>query len=202
MTTHEQLFLGGAPVVGFGDAGAVPPIEHVPVISTLIGATGGAILGALVKKGVGAAIGAVVGGLSGAIVAVAVAKATSNNPPPAWRRVQPTTTATGKTLDLSVKAGQQIAVAVVGPNGAPVSSTEVSQLHTILATLPASPANLPTKNFVEYPPGSRLPPDWPTDDNLGAGAYRATADVLADTPRTSRAIPPPSVLAIEIWVRP
>lgn len=35
--------------------------------------------------------------------------------------------------------------------------------------------------FVLYPPGSKLPDDWPTDDPNGAGAIRAEA-LVGDTP--------------------
>jgi len=194
--TNDQIFLNGAPIVGFGDIqGAVPPIEHGPVIGILVGATGGAILGALVKKGIGAAVGAVVGGLGGAFVGVAIAKATPNNPPPSWRLAQ--------QFPVGVKAGQQIAMAVVGPNGAPIPPADVAQLDALLTALSTAPANLPVRNFVKYPPGSQLPPDWPADDDLGANAYRITEDVLIDMPTNTKPMRPlpPDAGMFKIWVR-
>jgi hypothetical protein len=63
---REQIFLGGAPVVGFGDAdlSVANPMFFVPILGIIGGAAGGALLGHK-KGGVAAAAGAVVGGLVG-----------------------------------------------------------------------------------------------------------------------------------------
>jgi hypothetical protein len=171
---NEQIFLSGAPVVGFGDAASSMKLD-VPkqvLLASLAGATGGAVLGALFKKGVGAAIGAVVGALGGAAFAVhttdvAIAAWTT------WVRLPIT------SLD-TIKAGQQLALAFAMPNGAPMSSDMISKINLQFTALVTAPVNLPTTNFVQYPPGSKLPSDWPADDDLGPNAYRLIADVIAN----------------------
>jgi hypothetical protein len=63
---HEQISLGGAPVVGFGDANlsVANPMFFVPILGIIGGAAGGALLGHKVGA-VTTAVGAVVGGLVG-----------------------------------------------------------------------------------------------------------------------------------------
>jgi hypothetical protein len=76
MIVNEQLFLNGAPVVGFGaiDAQQLAQANYEAEkklfntaigIGLAVGAAGGALLGHRVKKGTGTAIGAVAGGLVG-----------------------------------------------------------------------------------------------------------------------------------------
>ena len=80
---HERIYLGGAPVVGFG-ANSDPLAESAEpykmalareraaapwlIAGFFVGAAGGAVLGNVIHKGaVGAAVGTVVGGISGAV---------------------------------------------------------------------------------------------------------------------------------------
>jgi hypothetical protein len=194
---YEQISLGGAPVVGFGDAGGAKSlIEHGPVIGTLVGATGGAILGALVKKGVGAAVGAVVGGLGGAFVGIAVAKATPNNPPPPWQHIPFTDIA-------KLVAGQQLALAVAAPNGAPMPPEDIAAINTQFTALLTAPVNLPFKDFVQYPPGSKLPLDWPADDDLGPNAYRVAETLTVDAPPETAKFKDlaPNLGTVKAWMR-
>lgn len=71
---HEQVFLNGAPVVGFGDAdlSVGNPIVWKPFVGYLVGSIGGAVAGSFIKKGVGTAVGAIGGGLGGIIAGAAL----------------------------------------------------------------------------------------------------------------------------------
>ena len=70
---NETVFLGGVPVVGFGEDKS--PV-HLPnfgdnyaiPIGLLAGAAGGGVLGHFVKKGTGTVVGAVIGGGFGALM--------------------------------------------------------------------------------------------------------------------------------------
>jgi hypothetical protein len=200
---HEQICLGGAPVVGFG----APPQdsyeatlahERATAPATIggffVGAIGGALLGNTIHKGaVGATVGTIAGGVSGALGGNLIASYMLRK---TWRRI-PFTDIT------KLKAGQQIAMSAAMPGGVVIPPEIIAALKTQLEALANAPASLPTKNFLQYPPGSKLPPYWPADDNLGPNAYRISADVIADAPSGSAGIkdPPSSAGTFEVWVR-
>ena len=184
------------------------------LIGALAGATVGAAVGALAKKGTGAAIGAVLGGGIGgggtyALTAPTATPATPQTPATpslptiptiptipvptsAWRRLQPT--------DM-VKAGQQLAFAIEGPNRTALTPDLIAQFQSSLPSLVSSYGA--TTGFTAYPPGTPLPPDWPSDDDLGAGAYRGTVQTLVDAPTAAAnwAFPPSNVATAEVWIR-
>ena len=101
-----------------------------------------------------------------------------------------------------VKAGQQIAIAAAESNGAPIPPDEIANIAMQFTALATAPVSLPATNFIQYPPGSQLPYDWPKDDDLGPNAYRVTADVIADAPPEVKPIkvPPSSVGVFKVWV--
>ncbi len=196
----ERISRAGAPVIGFGDAdiSVGNPLIKDPFIGFVAGAVGGAMLGSLAEKKVWTAVGTAVGAFSGLIVGfeIAVRRELAENVKQVspWKRIS----------DFSgLKSGQQIAMAITGPYGAPIPPELVSQFDAQLTALLTAPVNLPTANFAKYPPGSQLPSDWPKDDDLGAGAYRVTADVVAAPPTEAASfkLPPPSVGNMEIWTR-
>lgn len=78
---NEQIFLSGAPVVGFGSGNVPLTGLDKPLIGFLVGATGGAIVGAIVGKGVGAVIGAVIGTIGGGAIGFAANYAHAAVPP-------------------------------------------------------------------------------------------------------------------------
>ena len=205
----------GNHVVGFGDetnwSFANPPRSEKVIMSTLAGISAGAVLGNLVKHGKGAAVGAVLGGgVAGVLMyavtgtSPAVPSSTPTVPATPAAPAAATSTPWQRISDLSgIKSGQQIAMAITGPYGVPIPQELISQFDAQLAALLTAPVNLPTANFAKYPPGSQLPSDWPKDDDLGAGAYRVTADVVAAPPpeAASFKLPPPSVGNMKIWTR-
>lgn len=212
---HERISINGAPVVGFGDAASEKKqLESVfipPLVGFLAGSIGGAVLGSLVKKGVGTAVGTIAGGVGGAAVGLVVgyhlahstgAAATSTPATPAsWRRIP--------IEDIAkLKAGQQYAVAVAMANGAPLLPADIASIDLQFTALKTAPVNLPFKNFASYPPGSKLPSDWPKDDDLGPNAYRISADLTADAPADAAGLKNLNTesfaadgLAAEVWVR-
>ncbi len=78
---NEQIFLSGAPVVGFGGGNVPLTSLDKPLIGFIAGATGGAIVGALVGKKVGAVIGAVLGTIGGGAIGFAINDAHAAAPP-------------------------------------------------------------------------------------------------------------------------
>ena len=157
----NQIFLNGAPVVGFGDTGTTPkPATAVIVGGALVGAVGGAALGALAGKGIGALIGAITGGIGGAFLAPAlVGPSTASLLASSWHRLAP-----GETT----VAGQKLAMAISSPDLAPLPPDVVTALNGLLSTQGGI-----VESDALYPPGTTLPLDWPGDDKLGPGAYRA-----------------------------
>lgn len=194
---HEQLFLNGAPVVGFGADDGCTGVEGekkfyalmlgVPFLGCIAGAIGGAALG---KGAIGTASGAVIGGLVGVAggVGAAVLTARIMCPPEkkkksAWRLIQPT--------DL-VQAGQRIAVA------AQVSPSDIADLNNELIQAGNKSSTIDPE---AWPPGYTPPSDrWPTGDTMGAAAYRFAFNApvsggardLTGMPRNTTA---------QIWVR-
>lgn len=216
---NERISLGGVPVVGFGatpaTAGPRPFFskDFTPILYPLIPAVGGALLGYHIKKGTGAVVGGVVGGAVGGLVYFGAHFNDSGTPGPStqtgptstptqlpaastWRRIPFTDVA-------KLKAGQQIAMAAAMPGGALIPPEIIAALKSQFDALANAPVNLPTKNFLQYPPGSKLPSDWPADDDLGANAYRISADVIADAPPEAANIKSPSSSdgTFEVWVR-
>lgn len=202
---HEQISLNGAPVVGFGDEASEKKsyavLIGVPLLGIVAGAVGGAALG---KGAIGTAGGAVIGGLVGGAGGIMVAQlvlrheaSTAVRASWAWQRIP-------QLSDLSkLRAGDQLAVAIAEPRGAPMSPELLADIKLQFTALNTAPVSLPTKNFVLYPPGSKLPSDWPWDDRLGPNAYRITADVIMDAPPSSAWLKPldPSVGTTEVWAR-
>jgi hypothetical protein len=83
---HEQVFLDGAPVVGFGaseeeEKKFYGTIIGVPLLGIIAGAAGGALLahkkGGVGVTAAGAVVGGLVGGASGIALAVGVLRATA-----------------------------------------------------------------------------------------------------------------------------
>jgi hypothetical protein len=212
---HEQISFNGRPAIGFGDAvSEKKQLEAVfvpPLVGFLVGSIGGAVLGSLVEKGVGTAVGTIAGGVGGAAVGLvvgyhlahpdsAVATSTPATPTP-WRRIP--------VEDIAkLKSGQQYAVAVALANGAPLLPADIASIDLQFTALKTAPVNLPFKNFASYPPGAKLPSDWPKDDDLGPNAYRISADLIADAPADAAGLKNINTesfaadgLAAEVWVR-
>jgi hypothetical protein len=187
----EHISYNGAPTVGFGETREEGERKFYstmfgrPLFGLVAGAVAGAIgLGRGVEKGVGAAVvGAVVGGLAGGAVGAMSGAYTMRRAIAAhnaalratWRRIQATDT---------VKAGQQVALSIVGPNRAPLTPEEIAQVDEAMAlvtTVGSVRAGYDVSRLVaKYPPGSVLPAYWPADDDLGPQAYRVVIDALAD----------------------
>lgn len=212
--THEQVFLGGAPVVGFGDPPRDPNEEYLAhqkataparIGGLLVGAIGGAVLGNRIHKGaVGATVGTLAGGFGGALGGELLASYALRKTLPTmlpWQRVPERSVPAGnggfrQILDASsLKAQDQYAVAIAAPGGAPIPPDQIAEIAEVAKTLPTGHSNL-------YPPGTSLPADWPADDDLGPNAYRVMEDVLRDVPYgTALTVPPTSVATIKMWVR-
>lgn len=108
-----------------------------------------------------------------------------------WRKLQSIGT---------IKAGQQLAIAIEGPNRTALTPDQVAQIVSVAST--QIQVYGATKLVAQYLPGSPLPSDWPSDDDLGAGAYRLLVEALVDSPPVSGwANPPPNVITAEMWVR-
>jgi predicted secreted protein len=121
MTMHEQLFLGGAPVVGFGDADILgAPLVTKSLVGLLVGSIGGAVLGSFVKEGgAGAVLGTIVGGLSGAAIGTAMALQETGDASATAAAAQPSASAvaTMRTYDktsrsIAARTGERFAVAL------------------------------------------------------------------------------------------
>jgi L-fuculose-phosphate aldolase len=72
----------------------------------------------------------------------------------------------------------QLAAEAAGDPAPEFSTDDIAKLNMQIAALATAPVNLPTGNFVTYPPGAKLPNDWPSDDNLGPNAYRGSMTML------------------------
>ena len=75
---NEQLFLNGAPAVGFGaneedEKKFYGTMIGIPLGGLIIGTAGGALLGHATKSGAATAVGAVIGGLVGGAGGVVLA---------------------------------------------------------------------------------------------------------------------------------
>ena len=224
---NEQIFLGGKNVIGFGDAPAAATDPSARIKSALedafFGAAAGATLGALIGKKTGAMIGAAVGAVG--VGAVTYALSAPSTPPasppatppalpppatPATPAPTPTTTPVWRQLlqpTDSVKAGEEMAVAILGPNRAPLSPDLVAQLDAALALIPSAAT---TTLIAKYPPGSPPPAnDWPSDyvappgaiDDFGPGAYRVLIRALIDSPPTFWHSVPSNIATFGIWAR-
>jgi hypothetical protein len=206
---REQIFLGGAPVVGFGVGLSDEASEKkfygvmigVPLLGIVAGSIGGAVLGkGVIGTAAGAVIGGLVGGAAGIGTGILVLKHEASTAVRAswtWQRIP-------ELSDLSkLKAGDQLAFAIAEPGDAPISPELLADIKLQFTALNTAPVNLPTKNFVLYPPGSKLPADWPRDDSLGPNAYRITADVITDAPPSAAWLKPiaPSEGTVEVWAR-
>jgi len=220
---HEQVFLGGAPVVGFGAQDPDPyaaalarerAAAPATIIGFFVGAIGGAVLGNLVHKGAtGAAVGAVTGGVGGAIGGNLLSHALNKTPlTMPWQRVPEINVSAGngafrQVLDVSnLKAGQQFALAIVDAGGAPIPPDQIAQFTALITgqftAQIRSPSPPPVGNFVTYPPGAPLPADWPADDDLGPNAYRVMADIFADKPQDAApSLPLASEGTVKMWTR-
>jgi hypothetical protein len=104
-----------------------------------------------------------------------------------------------------VNAGQRIAVAVAGIDGVPLPPEFVAQGTRMFEE---AAAGQPGLHAIAYPPGSLLPLDWPSDDDLGPGAFRYMVDAPITAPLTSSAeLPTPGVpemgvmMTFRAWVR-
>lgn len=65
---NERVFLGGAPMVGFGDENALTSYKKAllpPVVGFFAGSIAGAFVGDKIRRGVGTAAGAILGGVGG-----------------------------------------------------------------------------------------------------------------------------------------
>jgi len=81
---HEKIYLGAAPVIGFGAAISTEDSEKRSyegfVLGGLLGAVGGAYLGHAITKGVlGTATGTVFGGVAGSLLGIRVSGAVSSS---------------------------------------------------------------------------------------------------------------------------
>jgi hypothetical protein len=205
---REHISLGGVPVVGFGadpyemalaqERAAAP----ATIICFLLGAVGGAVLGNVIHKGaVGTAIGTVVGGIGGGIGGNLLASSFESSArayrQASWRRIPVTEIA-------NLKSGQQLAIAAGAPYRTPIPPEDIAAINLQFEALKTAPVNLPFKNFATYPPGSKLPDDWPTDDDLGPNAYRISEELIMDAPPEAARIEDlaPKNGTIEVWVRP
>ena len=73
---NEQMFLGGRPVVGFGDtAPTTTSSSKRPLIGLVVGGVAGGLVGAFVQQPVGTILGTMVGGFGGLMVGVGLINA-------------------------------------------------------------------------------------------------------------------------------
>lgn len=213
---NERISFNGRPTIGFGDAASeTKQLEAVfvpPIVGFFVGSIGGAVLGSLVKKGVGTAIGTIVGGLGGAAGGLVVGWHLAHPTGATVPSTTPSITSSWKRIPIEdiakLKAGQQYAVAVAMANGAPLLPADIASIDLQFTALKTAPVNLPFKNFASYPPGTKLPSDWPKDDDLGPNAYRISADLTADAPADAAGLKNINTeslaadgLAAEVWVR-
>jgi len=206
---NEQIRINGASVVGLGDAKVVaPPSSRVAqtLADAFLGAAAGAGLGGLIGGKTGALIGVAVGGIGvGAVTYAVLGEDTWNTSP-----LPPTTTSVWRQLTQptdSVKAGEEMAVAILGPNRTPLSPDLIAQLDAALALIPSYNV---TALIAKYPPGTSPPAnDWPSDyvippgmrDDFGPGAYRVLLRALIDSPPTFWHSVPSNVGTFGIWAR-
>lgn len=222
----EQISLNGAPVVGFGitpedvEQSRLRDLQDpykmalareratapATIIGFFVGSIGGAVLGNFVHKGaVGTAIGTMSGGFGGAVGGNLLAMYATREPlPTPWQRVPEKSVSAGdgglrQILDVpSLKAGDQCAFAVAAPGGVLIPPDQIAQVTQLFQNLPTGYSEV-----YLYPPGAKLPANWPTDDDLGPNAYRVMENVLADVAQGAAAlgVPPTSVGTIKMWVR-
>lgn len=199
---NEQVFLGGRPVVGFGDAdiSIANPIIARPLVGFLVGSVAGALVGTFVQKPIGTYLGTMVGGFGGLMVGAGLVNAEARlAAAKRWHRLQ--------EGDV-VKAGQQLAMAVANTDRTAFLPNEVATIDHDLTTVAQKLSTAPVQGAKDavalYPPGATLPADWPIDDDLGAMAYRVQSNVLIDSPKdfVQRLNQMAATkLTVEAWVR-
>jgi hypothetical protein len=205
----------GRAVVGFGDAQVTaPPNSRVAqtLADAFLGAAAGAGLGGLIGGKTGALIGVAVGGIGVGAVTYAVLGEDAAPAPSGPYPNRPSFTAAHVWRQLTqptdnVKAGEEIAVTILGPNRTPLSPDLIAQLDAALALIPSYNV---TALIAKYPPGTPPPDnDWPSDyvmppgtrDDFGPGAYRVLLRALVDSPPTFWHSVPSNVGTFGIWAR-